>query len=104
MRKNIVIGSLLAVFLLMLLPISSAVNSNAVKETTKSQYPLIVPDIDVEELKEQYTNDPSEPLPIIVTLLIWLLKITRIIMIPIWALLIFFIFLRGNNDTTCIIS
>lgn len=104
MRKKIVIGSLLAVFLMMMLPISSAVNSNAAKETTKAQYPIIVPDIDVEELKEQYTNDPSEPLPIIVTLLIWLLKIMRIILIPIWALLIYFIFLKGTNNTTCIIS
>ena len=104
MRKKIVIGSLLAVFLMIMLPMASAVNSNAVKETTKAQYPIIVPDIDVEELKEQYTNDPSEPLPIIVTLLIWLLKIMRIILVPIWALLIYFIFLRGTNNTTCIIS
>jgi hypothetical protein len=95
MRKKIVIGSL---------PITSAVNSNAAKEITKSQCPIIVPDIDVEELIEQYANDPSEPLPIIVTLLIWLLKITRIILVPIWAILIYFIFLRGNNDTACIIS
>ena len=50
MRKKIVIGSLLAVFLMMMLPIASAVNSNAVKETTKAQYPIIVPDINVEEL------------------------------------------------------
>ena len=45
MRKKIAIGCFLAIFLMMMLPIASAVNSNVTKETMKAQYPIIVPDI-----------------------------------------------------------
>ena len=53
MKKKIIFGRLLAVFLMMMLPTSCAVEYSIVKETIKSQNPIIIPDLDVEELKKR---------------------------------------------------
>lgn len=76
MKKKIIIGSLLAVFLITMLPTTNVVGSNTVKETLKSQLPHAIPNIDFERIKLKNTDNPAEPL-VITTLLIWLLKIIR---------------------------
>lgn len=104
MKKKSIIGSLLAVFLMMMLPSVSAVESNAVKETTTSRSPFVIPDIDIEELKVVYNNNPSKPLCILITALIWFLKLVRLFLFAFWAVVILFIIKRITNSTTCIIS
>ena len=102
MRKKIIIGSLLAVFLMMMLPTVSAIESDAVKETMKSQDPIVIPDIDIEELKLKYQSG-SEPwffLIFILKQIIGLLRIIKFTAIFVVLLIIKRIF--GN--TTAIIS
>ncbi|UCD14349.1 MAG: hypothetical protein JSW60_02740 [Thermoplasmatales archaeon] len=101
MKKKIIIGSLLAVFLMMM-PSVSAVESNAVKE--KTRYSFIESDIDIEELKEEYNKNPSAPLFIIVTALIWFLKLLRIFLVTFWTVVILSIIKRITGNTTCIIG
>ena len=104
MRKKIIIGSLLAVFLMVMLPSAYAVESNIVKETMKSQYPIIIPELDIEELKLKYPNGP-EPTFILLFLLSIILNLLRLVKFAIPFVLILYIIkeIFGNN-TTCIIS
>ncbi|MCK4333066.1 MAG: hypothetical protein KAV40_05745 [Thermoplasmatales archaeon] len=104
MKKKLLFGSLLAVFLMMMLPTAYAVESNIVKETMKSQYPIIIPEIDIEELKLKYQNGP-EPTFILLLLLSIILNLLRIAKFVIPFILILYIIKKifGNN-TTCIIS
>jgi len=98
MRKKIIIGSLLAVFLMMMLPTVSAIESDAVKETMKSQYPNIIPDIDIEELKLKYQNGPEPTF-----FLIWILNLLRMIKFTaLFAILAILLIIFGNS--TAIIS
>ena len=53
MKKKI-IGSLLVISLIAMLPSACAVEFKAVKETMESHYPVIIPEIDIEELMEKY--------------------------------------------------
>jgi hypothetical protein len=76
-KKTLIIGSILAAFLMTMIPIASAINSHYVKETSPIQNTMNVPDLDFEKLKEKYTNNPTEPTPILITLLILLLKFIR---------------------------
>ena len=79
MKKRIIIGGFLAVFLMIMLPIASAVESNTVKKTMESQYPVIIPDIDIEELKEKYKDRPIEPTFFLIFLLKQIIGLLRII-------------------------
>ena len=84
---------------MIMLPTACAVEFNALKETTKSQHPIIMPDIDIEELKLKYQNGP-EPTFILLFLLSIILNLLRIVKFTILFILIIRIF--GN--TTAIIS
>lgn len=77
MKKiKIIIGSLLAIFLMMMLPSASAVEANAAKEI--KNYSTEILDINLKKLKERYEDGNGEPTFIIIyTLLIWLLKALR---------------------------
>jgi len=102
MRKKIIIGSLLAVFLMMMLPTVSAIESDAVKETMKSQYPNIIPDIDIEELKLKYQNGP-EPTFFLIFILHRILNLLRMIKFTaLFAILAILLIIFGNS--TAIIS
>jgi hypothetical protein len=100
MKKiKIIIGSLLAIFLMMMLPSASAVEANAAKETTI--YSSETLDIFL-KLKERYDDDNVEPTFIILyTLLIQLLRVLR--MIDVGILLVILNIIRkiiGNRTTT----
>ena len=101
MKKRIIIGSLLAVFLMMMLPTACAVEFNAAWETMKSQHPIIIPDIDIEELKLKYQNGP-EPTFILLFLLSIILNLLRIVKFT--SLLFILIIVRIFGNTTAIIS
>ena len=104
MRGKIIFGSLLAVFLMVMLPSACAVESNAVKEPIESRRFFEVQNIDIEKLIEKKTGNSGEPL-FILTFLILLLKAIRT---TVW--IVGFVILRiirdiiGNNTTACIIS
>ena len=100
MKKiKIIIGSLLAIFLMMMLPSASAVEANAAKETTI--YSSETLDIFL-KLKERYDDDNVEPTFIILyTLLIQLLRVLR--MIDVGIILVILNIIRkiiGNRTTT----
>lgn len=99
-KKTLIIGSILAAFLMTMIPIASAINSHYVKETIPVQYSMNVPDIDVEKLKEKYTNNPTEPTPILISLLILLLKFIRAGIVAFWGIVL--IILRRIRNNTAI--
>ncbi len=107
MRKKIIFGSLLAVFLMVMLPSACAVESNAVKEPIESRRFFEVQNIniDIEKLIEKITDNSGEPL-FILTLLILLLRAIRgIVWIVGFVILSIIKNIIGNNNTTaCIIS
>jgi len=100
MKKiKIIIGSLLAIFLLMTLPSASAVEANSVKGTTN--YSSEIPGVDFKKLKESYEKDNGEPSFIILyTLLIWLLKALRVLDFGIIIVLLSIIRKIIGNQTT----
>ena len=102
MKKRIIIGSLLAVFLMMMLPTACAAEFNAVKETMKSQHSIIIPEIDIEELKLKYQDGP-EPTFILLFLLSVILHLLRIVK---FTSLIFILIIVKKifGNTTAIIS
>lgn len=100
MKKKIIIGSLLAVFIMMMLPSASAVESSTIEETLKSQQPIVNPDIDIGELKLKYQDDPAEPKFVILFLLSILLNILRAAKFAtIFAILLIFIIRRITNSS-----
>lgn len=100
MKKiKIIIGSLLAIFLMMMLPSASAIEADAAKETRN--YSLEILDTNLKKLKEKYGDGDPEPTFIILyTILIWILKALRMIDVGI-ILLIFAIISKiiGNQTT-----
>lgn len=100
MKKKIIIGSLLAVFIMMMLPSASAVESSTIEKTLKSQQPIVNPDIDIGELKLKYQDDPAEPKFVILFLLSILLNILRAAkFVTIFAILLIFIIRRITNSS-----
>jgi hypothetical protein len=61
MRTKIIIGSLLAVLILMILPSIPAVEFDAVKKANESRLPNILKNADVQELKEKLKDYPAQP-------------------------------------------
>ncbi|UCF13420.1 MAG: hypothetical protein JSW06_03965 [Thermoplasmatales archaeon] len=103
MRKKILFGSLLAAFLMMMLPTVSAIESDAMKETMKSLQPIIIPDIDVDELRLQYQSG-SEPWFFLIFILKQILNILRTIKFTALALFtVLFVIIKrmfGNTNAT----
>lgn len=77
MKKKIIIGSLLAIFIMMMLPSASAVESNTIEKMIISQDSIVFPEIDFEELKSKYQDDPSVPKFAILFLLSIIINILR---------------------------
>ncbi|MGF3554405.1 MAG: hypothetical protein ACQXXF_03890 [Thermoplasmatota archaeon] len=94
MKKiKIMIGSLLAIFLLILLPSVSAVEANAAKEIVNYSSKTLV--ITLNKLKEIYKENDGEPtFFILYTLLIWLLKVLR--WIDVGIILVILTIIRKN--------
>ena len=65
MKRRIILGCLLAAFIMMLLPSTSVAESSTVNERTKIQQEYI------EEMLEEIEDDPHAPLCIL-RLLLWL--------------------------------
>ena len=103
MKKKILFGSLLAVFLMMMLPTACAVESNTVKETMESQYPIIIPDIDIEELKEKYKDRGFEPTFFLIFILHRILNLLRMIKFAGLFAVLFAIINRIFGNSTAII-
>jgi hypothetical protein len=79
MRKSLLIGSLLAIFLILMLPAVSATESSVVRSFQKDAY--------LEAIRAKYANDPSPQLFFLLKFVIKLLKL--IITLPILVLLIY---------------
>ncbi|UCF11852.1 MAG: hypothetical protein JSW06_07325 [Thermoplasmatales archaeon] len=103
MKKKIIFGSFLTIFLMMMLPTVSAIESDAMKETMKSQYSILIPDIDIEDLKLKYQNDP-EPLFFLIFILHQILNLLRTIKFTALFAALFVIIRRIFGNTTGIIS
>jgi hypothetical protein len=102
MKKKIVIGSILVISLIAMLPSACAIEFSAVKETMESQYPVIIPEIDIEELKEKYKDRPIEPTFIILFILSQILNILRTIKFALLFVIILIIRNATNNTTSII--
>lgn len=104
MKKKILIGSILAVFILMLLPSVSAVEYKTASEVKESSIIEKIKSIDIEEFKEKIKDDPfsSEPQCIISLFLIKLIRLFGVIrlitlLMPfivyvVWACILWIIF------------
>jgi hypothetical protein len=105
MRKNLIIGSLLAVFLMMMLPTVAATEAKVAQSASASPNFLNVQATYIEAIREKYKDNPSPQTFIIITLAILFLKLIR------WGSLIvigaiFLIILRmvrGQNNTSAVV-
>jgi hypothetical protein len=97
MRKMLIGGSLLVVFLLMMLPTVAAEEANVAQSTT-TPYLLDIQATYLEELREKFTDGPS-PQIFLITFAILLLKLLRWGVIITGGLLFLIILgiLRKNN-------
>jgi hypothetical protein len=102
MRKTLIVGSLLAVFLMMMLPAVAAAEAKVAQSATTSPNLLTSQITYVEAIRAKYKDNPSPQTFIILTLAILFLKLLR------WGSVIvigaiFLIILRligGQNNTT----
>jgi hypothetical protein len=105
MRKSVIVGSLLAVFLMVMVPAVSAAESTIAQSATSS--PLLkAQEAYLEALISQYADGP-QPATILLTLAILFLKLLRwgVIIIDLTILLIIIRILRGGqNNTTGVIG
>jgi hypothetical protein len=101
MRKNLIFGSLLAGFLMLLLPAVSAAEANVAQVAKKSPYLLKAQETYMETIRAKYTNGPS-PQTIIITLAIMLLKLIRAGMLFMDAVILFIIYkiISGGQNNT----
>ena len=97
MKRTLIIGSILAAFLMTMIPIASAINFHYISETSTIQHSRNFPDIDIEKFKEKFTNNPTEPTPILITLLILLLKFIRAGIVAFWGIVLIIIRRIRNN-------
>lgn len=100
MRKSVILGSLLAVFLMMMLPAVSAEESKIAQSARMSPY-LQAQEAYLEALTAQFADGP-EPQPILLTLAILFLKMIRwgILLFDVMIFLIILRILRGGQNNT----
>jgi hypothetical protein len=102
MKKTLIGCSLLAVFLIMMLPTVAAEGMKIAQAGTQN---LLVDEAYVEALLQKYIDHPS-PQIILITLAILLLKLLRwgiIIMGGVFLLIILGIIKRPHNNTTAVL-
>lgn len=103
MRKTLLFGSLLAVFLMIMVPTISATEAK-VAQTVKTSYIQNLQTTYDEVMKTKYANDQPQQTIILITLLIWFLKLLRLGEIfLIGGILLIIRILRHQNTTglTC---
>ncbi len=104
MRKTLIGGSLLAVFLLLMLPAVAAEQVNIAQSATTQNLNSIETTY-MEAIRQKYKDTPS-PQTIFITLTILLLKLLRwgvIIIGGIFILSILGIFRNPNNNTSAVL-
>jgi hypothetical protein len=102
MVKKLIIGSIFAALLMVLLPATSAVESNLVEENIATQYIAEELNISIEELKDKLDN-PESPTFILVTLLIFLLRILQVSLVAFWGFIgLIVIIIRNLGNKTAI--
>ena len=94
MRKKIIFGTLLVVFVMMMLPTAYATESSAVKGTMKSQIPIILPDISIEDLKIKNRDGP-EPTFFLIFILNQIFNLLRLVKFVL-PLLIIYLLITGQ--------
>ena len=78
MKKKIIIVSLFVVFLFMMFPMVSVIESKVVEKNIKSHYAFAIPEIDITELKNKDNNNSREPLVFILFILKQIVRLLRI--------------------------
>jgi len=100
MRKTLLFGSLLAVFLMVMIPAVSAAEAKVV-QSAKTSYILNLQTTYLETIKAKYANDPSPQTVILLTLLIWFLKLLRLgAVFMIGIILLIILKIRGGQNNT----
>jgi hypothetical protein len=101
MRKSVIFGSLLAVFLMLMLPAVSAEESQIVQSAQTSSSLLKAQEIYLQTMTAKYLDDPV-PQTILLTLAILLLKLLRwgVILVDAVILLIILRIIRGPSNNT----
>jgi hypothetical protein len=99
MRKTLILGSLLAVFLMMMLPAVAAAEAKIAQSATTSPNLINIQTTYIDALRAKNKDNPSPQTFILLTLAILLLKLLRWGVIFI-GLIILFILRRGHNNTT----
>jgi len=103
MRKTLILGSLLAVFLMMMLPTVAAAEAKVAQSATTSPYLINIQTTYIDAIRAKYKDNPSPQTFILLTLGILLLKLLRwgsIIVIGAIFLIILKIIGGRNNTTT----
>jgi hypothetical protein len=91
MSKKIIFGSLLVVFVMMMLPTAYATESSAVKETMKSRVSFLLPDLNIEDLEIKNQDDP-EPTFILIFILQQILNILRVVKFALPFVILYMLF------------
>jgi len=102
MKIKIILGSILAIFIMIMLPTISAVQLDIVEKKMNSINSII--DSKFEELKLRYKNDPAEPTIIILLLLSVILNLLRLVKFGsiLFVILLVLISRRNNNSSSVI--
>lgn len=102
MKKTLIFGSLLAVFLLVMLPAISAAEMKVAQSAKTSPYLVDIQSAYSEALKAQ-ANGPSPQTIILLTLLIWFLKFLRsAAVIVVGIILLIILKLRSGHNNTAL--
>jgi membrane glycosyltransferase len=104
MRKNLILGSLLAVFLMMMLPTVAATEAKVAQSASTSPNLLDAQTTYIEAIREKYKDNPSPQTFIILSLAILFLKLLRWgAIIVIGAIFLVIIrMIRGQNTTSAV--
>lgn len=103
MRNDIIIKSLVIIVLITLFPTVNAVECSEVDDILKTKQSMM--NINVEELRLKYLNNPAEPTIILLFLLSILLNILRVVKfsLPIMLVIILLQKIFGNTTSAIII-
>lgn len=104
MRRTLIFGSLLAVFLMLMLPAVSAAESKVAQSAKTSPYLLDIQETCINTIRAKYADNPSPQTFILLTLAILFLKFLRWGAVFIGGIIILIILkiIRGQNNTASI--
>lgn len=100
MEKKLIFGSMLAIFLIAMLPTTCAVESNFIDKTLEL-HPVMQQDLIIKEFENNGKNRP-EPTIFLIFLLHQILNILRIVKFSLPFILIYLI-IKGITNTTGIV-